>query len=153
MPICGDGIVAPQQKCDDGNKANGDGCDSTCQVEQYYICNTSATTQMSQCFLSQLNLVLTDITKSSTQNAGIMNFQLTPASLLIYSNMNWTSMISAPNSSVTINSASYDPITNKVIVDFSYTSSIDSSQVQLMLNTTVVSQLIAVQPFKISFNA
>jgi anti-anti-sigma regulatory factor len=62
-------------------------------------------------------------------------------------------MISAPNSSVTINSASYDPITNKVIVDFSYTSSIDSSQVQLMLNTTVVSQLIAVQPFKISFNA
>jgi len=33
-PSCGDGIVdGPGEECDDGNVANGDGCDSTCQTE------------------------------------------------------------------------------------------------------------------------
>ena len=62
-------------------------------------------------------------------------------------------MISAANSSVTITSATYDPITNKVIVDFSYSSSIDSSQLQLVFNTNGIPQLIAVPPFNISFKA
>jgi len=82
-----------------------------------------------------------------------MSFQPTPANLPIYSAINWTSLISTPNSSVTIKSASYDPITNKVMVDFDYLSSIDSSQIQIMINTTSSSQLIAVPPFNISFKA
>jgi cysteine-rich repeat protein len=33
-PTCGDGVVdGPGEECDDGNNANGDGCDSTCQSE------------------------------------------------------------------------------------------------------------------------
>jgi cysteine-rich repeat protein len=31
--ICGDGIVAGAEQCDDGNLVNGDGCDSQCHVE------------------------------------------------------------------------------------------------------------------------
>jgi cysteine-rich repeat protein len=30
---CGDGIVQVGEACDDGNEANGDGCSSTCQLE------------------------------------------------------------------------------------------------------------------------
>ena len=32
-PFCGDGAVDPDEECDDGNTANGDGCSSTCQAE------------------------------------------------------------------------------------------------------------------------
>jgi len=30
---CGDGYVDPGEQCDDGNRVNGDGCDTTCQRE------------------------------------------------------------------------------------------------------------------------
>ena len=30
---CGNGVVDQGEQCDDGNRANGDGCSSTCQVE------------------------------------------------------------------------------------------------------------------------
>lgn len=32
-PVCGNGIVEEGEACDDGNLINGDGCDSSCQVE------------------------------------------------------------------------------------------------------------------------
>jgi cysteine-rich repeat protein len=30
---CGDGLIGPQEECDDGNSNSGDGCNSTCMVE------------------------------------------------------------------------------------------------------------------------
>jgi len=30
---CGDGIIGASETCDDGNTGNGDGCDSSCQIE------------------------------------------------------------------------------------------------------------------------
>ena len=36
-PVCGDGIAAGTEECDDGGTMSGDGCSSTCQLE-----NTSA---------------------------------------------------------------------------------------------------------------
>lgn len=36
---CGNGVINPGETCDDVNKANGDGCSSTCQVEQGWTCN------------------------------------------------------------------------------------------------------------------
>ncbi len=36
-PVCGDGLAAGTEECDDGDLDNGDGCSSTCQLE-----NTSA---------------------------------------------------------------------------------------------------------------
>ncbi|WP_437295391.1 DUF4215 domain-containing protein [Sorangium sp. So ce426] len=32
-PVCGDGIEAGPEECDDGNTTSGDGCSSTCHVE------------------------------------------------------------------------------------------------------------------------
>eukprot|EP01022_Parablepharisma_sp_SALTPOND_P028562 TRINITY_DN71152_c0_g1_i1.p1 TRINITY_DN71152_c0_g1~~TRINITY_DN71152_c0_g1_i1.p1 ORF type:complete len:1645 (-),score=40.75 TRINITY_DN71152_c0_g1_i1:653-5587(-) len=36
--VCGDGINLGQVECDDGNKLSGDGCDSTCKIENGYKC-------------------------------------------------------------------------------------------------------------------
>ncbi|SFE93455.1 Myxococcus cysteine-rich repeat-containing protein, partial [Nannocystis exedens] len=35
QPLCGDGIVQPQngEQCDDGNAVDGDGCAVTCLLE------------------------------------------------------------------------------------------------------------------------
>ena len=33
LVTCGDGTVGPGEECDDGNQANGDCCDATCQFE------------------------------------------------------------------------------------------------------------------------
>ena len=39
---CDDGLFAPEtEECSDTNLANGDGCDSNCQVESGYDCDTS----------------------------------------------------------------------------------------------------------------
>jgi fibro-slime domain-containing protein len=38
--LCGDGILAAGEECDDGNPASGDGCSSTCKVEQDWVCPT-----------------------------------------------------------------------------------------------------------------
>jgi cysteine-rich repeat protein len=32
-PACGDGVATPPEECDDGNLAGGDGCSSSCQLE------------------------------------------------------------------------------------------------------------------------
>ena len=40
IPWCGDGMVVPQEACDDGNIVSGDGCDATCRrVEEGYWCS------------------------------------------------------------------------------------------------------------------
>jgi fibro-slime domain-containing protein len=41
-PVCGDGILEAGESCDDGNKTNGDGCSSTCQIEAaYWACTVN----------------------------------------------------------------------------------------------------------------
>jgi len=32
-PVCGDGVVAGSEACDDGNNTDGDGCSATCEEE------------------------------------------------------------------------------------------------------------------------
>ncbi|MBX3156273.1 MAG: tandem-95 repeat protein [Deltaproteobacteria bacterium] len=36
--VCGDGVIAAPETCDDGNTANGDGCSSACTVENGFLC-------------------------------------------------------------------------------------------------------------------
>ncbi|CAD8078874.1 unnamed protein product [Paramecium primaurelia] len=36
--ICGDGIMAEMEECDDGNNFNQDGCNQKCQIEKGYEC-------------------------------------------------------------------------------------------------------------------
>ncbi|MGB5810169.1 MAG: DUF4215 domain-containing protein [Polyangiales bacterium] len=40
-PICGDGVVAGTEECDDGNGLDGDGCAGICAVEAGYNCSGS----------------------------------------------------------------------------------------------------------------
>jgi fibro-slime domain-containing protein len=49
--VCGDGKVAGNEQCDDGNTTNGDGCSSTCAVETGYTCPTAGTlcTRLAYC--------------------------------------------------------------------------------------------------------
>ena len=51
LPLCGDGIVVTGlEACDDRNHINGDGCDSTCNIESGYYCNGQPSTcQLSSC--------------------------------------------------------------------------------------------------------
>ncbi len=37
--VCGDGVVDPNEACDDGGTADGDGCDALCRVEPCHTCN------------------------------------------------------------------------------------------------------------------
>lgn len=32
-PACGDGVLSPEEACDDGNRANGDGCSASCEPD------------------------------------------------------------------------------------------------------------------------
>ena len=35
---CGNGIIDPQEACDDGNRDSGDGCDRSCRIEPGFSC-------------------------------------------------------------------------------------------------------------------
>ncbi len=35
---CGDGVIDPDEQCDDGNLTEGDGCNPLCQIETCYAC-------------------------------------------------------------------------------------------------------------------
>lgn len=50
---CGDGIVTGLETCDDGNAVDGDGCSSTCKVEQDYACQQEPTGGISTFTVSQ----------------------------------------------------------------------------------------------------
>ena len=41
-PICGDGVLNLGEMCDDANSASGDGCSSTCQIEEGFVCSAPA---------------------------------------------------------------------------------------------------------------
>ena len=45
---CGTEILSINEECDDGNTANGDGCDENCKLERGFICQ-SAISQKSNC--------------------------------------------------------------------------------------------------------
>ncbi len=46
--VCGDGLH-PFEDCDDGNAANGDGCSSTCEEEDGFVCNSEGDMNPSEC--------------------------------------------------------------------------------------------------------
>ncbi|MGO9291479.1 MAG: DUF4215 domain-containing protein [Polyangia bacterium] len=39
-PLCGNGVLDPGERCDDGNRVNGDGCNAFCQIEARWDCPT-----------------------------------------------------------------------------------------------------------------
>lgn len=47
--VCGDGKHMGRLECDDGNTADGDGCDSKCSIEYGYNCTGGNTTSPDTC--------------------------------------------------------------------------------------------------------
>jgi cysteine-rich repeat protein len=53
--VCGNGLLEATEQCDDGNTVEGDGCSSTCTVENGFVCRNPG----APCtFLSMLQPVL-----------------------------------------------------------------------------------------------
>jgi len=48
-PTCGNGNLEPGEECDDGNLVNGDGCSSTCQIEQGFTCTPTTKPDTQTC--------------------------------------------------------------------------------------------------------
>ena len=51
---CGDGIRASDEVCDDGNTADGDGCNSTCGTESGWNCTSAVACGPSSCVASYI---------------------------------------------------------------------------------------------------
>jgi cysteine-rich repeat protein len=47
--ICGDGNVDPNEECDDGNQADGDGCSSKCKKESGFTCESKTSQDSTKC--------------------------------------------------------------------------------------------------------
>ena len=100
--------------CDDGNTQDGDGCSSTCQVEDHFSCSASAP---SVCSLNSLQVQFSYTTKQRGSNTLVSRWTLTPSGLTLYARQNWLSVVTlhehqtaAPSHalSVSVASASYD---------------------------------------------
>jgi fibro-slime domain-containing protein len=50
--VCGDGNVDTGEPCDDGNRASGDGCSSTCTLEEGFTCTNMERPDSEPCTLS-----------------------------------------------------------------------------------------------------
>ena len=48
-PVCGNNIVEAGEQCDDGNLADGDGCDALCQIEAGPVCGNAILETGEQC--------------------------------------------------------------------------------------------------------
>ena len=56
--------------------------------------------------------------KKEGLNEGVMSFSPSPAGLPMYNNLNWSSLIESPSPDMKVKSATYDPQTGKIAVEF-----------------------------------
>ncbi|KAL4505383.1 hypothetical protein ABPG72_002445 [Tetrahymena utriculariae] len=54
--ICGDGLLFKDNGCDDGNNLDGDGCNSSCEVEENYECVRESEYTPDQCSIKKSKL-------------------------------------------------------------------------------------------------
>jgi hypothetical protein len=76
-----------------------------------------------------------------------MFFKPTPPGLSLYSSVDWAAVVSLNEPQMTVTGAHYDPVLDRVVLDFSYSSSITQAQVQVNLNTGNDSRLVGVPSF------
>lgn len=72
--ICGDGILFVLA-CDDGNKLDGDGCSSNCNVETGWSCSGGSSNSSSKCkVVTQVVMKLVDVEKVQGKNQVMFYF-------------------------------------------------------------------------------
>ena len=149
-PICGDGILAPEEACEDGNTLGGDGCGPSCLVEPHFACNTSAASNLSECSLVDFGLSFSHLIKHSGANSGSMHFDPSPAGLPIYEQVDWAAALSSPDPNIQVTGARYDPASGKVVLDFSYDSTVSQPEIQVALSTSSSPTLSSVASFAVA---
>jgi cysteine-rich repeat protein len=65
VEICGDGLNFGLLACDDGNTEDGDGCSSTCEIEQDWSCSGGSPTSMDVCTYVELDIVGLEVTENN----------------------------------------------------------------------------------------
>ena len=150
QPVCGDGILAPEEGCEDGNTRGGDGCGPFCQVEPHFSCNTSAVSNLSECSLLDFGLSFSYLLKDSGANSGSMHFDPAPPGLPIYESVDWAAALSTPDPNIQVTGARYDPASGKVVLDFSYASTVSQPEIQVALNTSGSFALSSVASFSVA---
>ena len=149
-PICGDGILAPEEACEDGNTMAGDGCGPSCLVEPHFGCNTSAASNLSECSLVDFGLSFSHLIKHSGENSGSMHFDPSPQGLPIYESVDWATVLSSPDPNIQVTGARYDPASGEVVLDFSYDSTVSQPEIQVALNTSGSPALSSVASFAVA---
>lgn len=62
--VCGNGLIQTGEQCDDGNTIDGDGCSSTCQVEDGFVC----TGEPSLCEMNEDSSLSSSLSSSSSSS-------------------------------------------------------------------------------------
>ena len=62
---CGDGLNFGMVECDDGNKIDGDGCSSNCEIEDDFRCEGGSPTQSDTCNYVELDIIGMTVTPNN----------------------------------------------------------------------------------------
>lgn len=65
----------------------------------------------------------------------------------LFRSTNWASVIQVPNTNIAITNIFYDSSTDRIVVDFDYTSTVDPAAVRVNFNSQNNTDLSAVTPF------
>eukprot|EP00960_Hanusia_phi_P042219 755375-Hanusia_phi.AAC.1 len=155
VSVCGDGIVAWDEECDDGNTLPFDGCNSTCLVERLWTCSNRNSSAKSICLLklspgfTSVQLFSNTTYTSSYCEYKIMiltNFYLKPFTQISVTGI----PLSSNGSSVLVQgsyiseNASWDPSTKTIILTVT-----NLSNTYLLFSTTSKSPASPQNQFKI----
>jgi cysteine-rich repeat protein len=107
--------------CDDGNTLDGDGCSSSCTVENFYRCSGSSTTSASVCIYVgvPLNISLLKVKKTEGFNQGVFTFSISPP-LLTIGQMDLSQAVNLTcHSQYTVSEVSYSSGVLRILADYS----------------------------------
>jgi cysteine-rich repeat protein len=132
--LCGDGIIIfPYEQCDDGNTLSGDGCSSSCAIEDYSACGGTP----SSCFLNQnIGVQLVSLVVSvDSCNTVTFGFKLMP-DLVIFSvyPTDWSGFITTTNPALTVVPNSLNYSGGLVTVSYKYSQTIQNAQIYFTIN-------------------
>ena len=71
LESCGDGIIDSLEECDDGNIISGDGCSSSCQIEQDWNCTGEPSFCIYNCQLTSSNWSTSETTDGNLVNLNV----------------------------------------------------------------------------------
>jgi cysteine-rich repeat protein len=98
-------VLSSGEGCDDGNTASGDGCSSSCSVEDNYACSG----QPSVCQMVSWSATRVSVLKDTGDNAFTATFKFQPGKNPAYSTLDWSTVISQTTQlPISIVSVSYD---------------------------------------------